>query len=112
MIKDWKITHIAYRGLNYFETGKGLTARFYQWIPELIIILGGMKYLLGIEFSKPMLLFIGLMATLWFIGFGRFLIKSGIYGVDRYTQTRNDPVWSEILEAARVINAKNRKVKK
>ena len=92
-----------YSLLFYLELGRGTASRFYGWIPEMIILIGGLKYLLGIELTpKIILLALFLMASLMTLG-GYFIKKTGLYDVDRYVQANKDPVTKEILDKIRKI---------
>ena len=101
--KKFKTVQVFYKALFYFELGRGSASRFYGWVPEMIIIVGGLKYLLGFNLTKEGIV-VGflIVATLMFF-FGLFIKRSGLYDVDRYVQTQKDPVMSEILEGVRRI---------
>ena len=103
-----KIISYAYQIIFYFELGKGQTQRFYGFIPEIIIILGGLKYLFNINLTNSQMITLILVICTLFIFIGLFVRKSGLWVVDKYVQAEKDPVQNEILSAARKIN----KVKK
>lgn len=104
MLKDWLIVKIVYKLLSYFEIGKGTIARFYQFIPDIIIIIGGVKYLLNVNITPTHVIIIFIGGFTLFVLLGLFLKKSGLYETDKNIQANNDPVQSEILKAARKIN--------
>jgi hypothetical protein len=87
----------------HFELGRSQVTRFYGWIPEIIIIIGGLKYLLGVNMSKTFIIIFFSITVIIFTIIGIIIHKTGLYNVDRYVQTNKDPVQSEILEAARII---------
>ena len=97
-----------YKLLFYFELGKGTTARFYQFIPDIIIILGGMKYLLGVDLTATFTKTFVLVALALFTLMGYFINKTGLYEVDRYVIASKDPVQREMLAAARAINGRKK----
>jgi len=103
-LKDSKPIKTFYKILFYFELGKGTTARFYQFIPDVIIILGGLKFLLGVDVTPKFTIIFLFVVVFGFTGLGWILKKTGFYDIDRYVQASKDPVQSEILEAARKIN--------
>ena len=103
-IKDNPIIRKLYRLLFYFELGKGTIGRMYQFIPDIIIILGGMKYLLDIDVTRNFVIIFGLIVVFGFTLIGLVISKTGLYEVDKYVQASKDPVQTELLNAARRIN--------
>lgn len=99
--KNNPLVKLFYSILFYFELGRGTASRFYGWLPECIVVVGGLKYLMGWELSKTsiVLSFIGI-AVLMFLA-GLFVKKTGLYDADRYVQASKDPVTNELLQAAR-----------
>jgi hypothetical protein len=105
-IQNSLIIQKLYRLMFHFELGKSQVARFYCWIPEIIIIIGGLKYLLGINMTKKFIITFFVTIIIIFTIVGLIIHKTGLYNVDRYVQTSKDPVQTEILLAARKINSK------
>ena len=105
-LKESRIIKTGYKALFYFELGKGTTARFYQIIPDLIIILGGLKFLMGVDITPSFSVMFVLTVFFMLTVLGYFINKTGLYAVDRYVQASKDPVQKELLEAARRINKK------
>lgn len=93
-----------YKVLFCFELGRSTSARFYAWLPELIIILSGLKYLLNLTLEWWQIAIIIPGFVLIFIVMGYFIHKLGLYNVDQYVKASRDPVQTEILTAARKIN--------
>lgn len=108
-MKCGKAVKRVYKTLFYFELGKGQVARVYQWVPDVFIILGGLKLLFDIEFSKGAMGSIVIGGVLLMTGFGFFLKHTGLWDVDQYVKAKKDPVFEEILRAARRINKEGTK---
>ena len=104
--KNSKIIKKAYSTLFYFELGKNNLARLYQFIPDVIIILGGVKYLLNVDLKPIHVLTSVLIIFLLFTFLGYFINKTGLYSIDKYVQASKDPVQSELLEGARLVKKK------
>ena len=90
--------------LFYYELGKGNCMRVYGIIPDLIIILGGLKYLVGLAITPFFVVTFLLTAFFLLTLLGLFFSKSGLYAVDQYTKADRDPVMRELLSAARKVN--------
>lgn len=101
--KNSKLVKKAYGVLFYFELGKNNLARLYQFIPDVIIILGGVKYLLNVDLKPVHVLTSVLVIFLLFTFLGYFINKTGLYAIDKYVQANKDPVQSELLESARLV---------
>lgn len=92
--------------LFYYEQGKGQLNRFYSFLPDVIIILGGIKYLLGYDLSRNQVIFIVCLSILLFTLLGYFVKHTGLWDVDSRVRAGKDPVMGEIYEAAKRINGK------
>lgn len=97
---------MCYKFLFYFELGRGTYARFYSWIPEILIILGGLKYLFNINMNKLQMITGFIILILLFVNSGLLVKKFGFYDIDRRVQVSKDPVMNEIYKAAIKINNK------
>ena len=101
---DNKFVKLIYKGVFYFELGKGQTSRLWGPIPEIMIIIGGLKYLFGMNMTKTdMILFFGVILFSFFI-IGFIFKKLGFYDVDMKVQASKDPVKDEMYKAAKKIN--------
>jgi len=99
-----KILKYVYTFLFYFELGKNQIARFYQFIPDIIIILGGLKYLFGIELTNKVMMTLIFFGVFGFALVGYLLKRYKFYDIDQYVHADKNPVQQEILMAARRIN--------
>lgn len=93
-----------YVTMFYFEQGKGQVNRFYNEIPQFIIILGGLKYLFNISFTPLVYVLIFVAGFLCFTLFGYFVKNTGLWDVDKIVCATKDPVQGEIYKAALKIN--------
>jgi len=103
---DSSLIKLFYRFLFYFELGKNNTARIYQFIPDIVIILGGLKYLLNFNITPTFTIIFALIIVILFTFLGIFINKSGLYKTDKIIQTGKDPVMNEVYQAALKINKK------
>jgi len=101
-----KLLKPFYIFLFYFELGKNQVARFYQFIPDVIIILGGLKYLFGVEFSNETMAVLIIGGVFGFALTGYLLKRWKLYDIDQYVHADKNPVEKELLAAARKINGK------
>lgn len=99
---------LFYKLMFYFELGKNQVARLYQFFPDMFIILGGLKYLFGLDL-QPLDMFIVLVIMIFVCTCAGYLFKkTGLLAIDRYTVAERDPVWNDLLSAARKINRRYR----
>lgn len=95
---------LGYKILFYFELGKGQVARFYQFLPDIIIILGGLKYLFGVDLTHCEMIIFMLLLILLFIIVGFTLKKLGLYDIDCIVSAERNIVVKEQYMAAKKIN--------
>lgn len=95
-----------YSLLFYYEQGKGQLNRFYSFLPDVIIILGGVKYLLKIDLTPTQVVTITICAMLGFTVLGYVIKHTGLYDEDSKVRAGKDPVMGEIYNAAKKINGK------
>lgn len=91
-----------YRTQNFIDIGW----REISWFNSSLIELMAVTYLLermGIPVSGNWIFVVLLGAFAFFYLFGLYLKKSHIYDRNRYVDADIDPVFKEILEAARII---------
>jgi hypothetical protein len=105
-----KIIKQGYKTLTYFEIGKAFIGRFYQIIPDAIIMVGGIKYLVGLEVGKNFLpLFLVCMVLIIYFT-GLVLKLTRLYDTEMKVKANINPVEAKLLKAAKIIIDKNGKV--
>lgn len=92
-----------YSGVWYFEQGRGQCSRLYGYVPEIMVILMGLKFLFKVEFNTVQLIFLFSGIILLFFILGLIYKKSGLYDKERIVQTNKDPIQTEILNNTRDI---------
>jgi hypothetical protein len=102
-IMQSKILRKLYGGVWYFELGRGQCSRIYGYIPEIMMILMGLKFLFKIEFTTPQLIILFIAVFVSFITIGLIYKKSGLYDKERSVQNSKDPIMNEVLNNTRKI---------
>lgn len=88
-----------YRGLFYLEVGKQQYGRL-QFINELFIVIGGIKYLLGVDLQPVHVVVIVGIAFASFVIIGFLTWQTGLFDVEQKTMTQKNPIMRRIYEAA------------
>jgi len=97
------LVKIIYKCQWYFDLGRSSVGRYYAWLPEILIILGGIKYLLGINLSIKVMIMGVLFFVFIFSITGYIFKKTGLYDMQRYIEAERDPITHEMLASARTI---------
>ena len=95
---------LCFKFLFYFEMGRAQFGRFYGFIPELMIIIGFIKFVLEVDITAfQSIIFIAVLSTIFFF-FGVFWKLSGLFDATVYVTNEKNPVMKEVYTAAKLIN--------
>lgn len=95
--------HLVYRTKFYFDLGVGQISWFTGKLPEVMAVV----YLFdrsGIYLSTSNLIIISCITFIIITSFGLIMKYSGLWDTECYVNTWRNPVSTEILQAARLIN--------
>jgi hypothetical protein len=102
------IIGFLYKGMGYSDRGRGIASKFYGPLPELMIVIGFMKFILNINFTIPELCIWILDVYVFFILMGYAYTILGFWKKERKVQTNMDPIQKVIYEAAQIIIANDK----
>lgn len=100
---------LLYKSIGYSDRGRGIASKFYGPLPELMIVIGFMKFILNINFTIPELCIWILNVYVSFIIMGYAYTIFGFWKKERKVQTNMDPIQKVIYESAQIIINNNKR---